>query len=241
MLDLTFPALPGRPLEVLCIGAHCDDIEIGCGGTLRLLQKRHPDCRIHWFVLTSDAARRKEALAGVRAFVGRRHLGQVQVHDLPDGRLPAHFDEVKTRFEALKRATNPDLIFTHRLDDRHQDHRLVGEVTWQTFRDHLIWEYEIPKYEGDLLTPQLYVPLPSSVSRQKIDRVGRIFASQQGKPWFRPEFLEALMRLRGLECRADDGLAEAFYCRKLTCDLGSRGASPARPKARRETPTRASR
>jgi len=221
VLDLILPSPPGRPLEILCVGAHCDDIELGCGGTLQLLQKRRPDCRIHWSVLTSDPARRVEALAGVRAFVARQRLGEVRVHNLPDGRLPAHFAEVKTFFEALKEATDPDLVLTHRLDDRHQDHRLVGEVTWQTFRNHLIWEYEIPKYEGDLQTPQLYVPLPSAIAKRKLSLVHRVFASQRGKPWFQPEFLEALMRLRGLECRAADGLAEAFHCRKLLCGFAA--------------------
>jgi len=233
VLTLTLARPLGRRLEVLCIGAHCDDIEIGCGGTVLSLQKRYPDCRIHWVVLTSNSQRRKEALAGAHAFVAKPARGETLVHDLPDGLLPAHFAEVKARFEALKAAVEPDLILTHHVDDFHQDHRLVGQVTWQTFRNHLVWEYEIPKYEGDLSTPAVYVPLPSSAAKRKLALIARTYASQRGKSWFRQENLEAVMRLRGLECRAAEGLAEAFHCRKLVCDFDAASALPTRQAPRR--------
>lgn len=232
MLNLALASPPGRRLEVLCIGAHCDDIEIGCGGTVLSLQQRYPNSRIHWVVLTSNPARRKEALAGARAFVAKPARGEILVHDLPDGLLPAHIADVKARFEALKGAIEPDLILTHHMGDRHQDHRLIGEITWQTFRDHLIWEYEIPKYEGDLATPDLYVHLPSSAAKRKIALIARTFASQRGKSWFREEYFEAVMRLRGLESRAGDGFAEAFHCRKLVCDFGAAPELPTRPALR---------
>ena len=219
MLNLAFARSPGRPLEVLCIGAHCDDIEIGCGGTVLSLQQQHADCRIHWVVLTSSEARRREALIAAKSFVAKPARGEILVHDLPDGLLPAHFAELKARFEAMKAAIKPDLILTHYLDDRHQDHRLIAEVTWQTFRDHLIWEYEIPKYEGDLTTPNLHVPLRAAVATRKLALIARIFASQRGKSWFRSENLEAVMRLRGLESRAAEGYAEAFHCRKSVVGL----------------------
>ena len=222
MLNFALARSSGRPLEVLCIGAHCDDIEIGCGGTVLSLQKHYADCRIHWVVLTSDAARRREALIAAKSFVAKPARGETLVHDLPDGLLPAHFAEVKARFEALKAAIDPDLILTHHLEDRHQDHRLIAEVTWQTFRDHLIWEYEIPKYEGDLATPNLHVPLRAAVATRKLALIARIFASQRGKSWFRSENLEAVMRLRGLESRATEGYAEAFHCRKFVVGLDAK-------------------
>jgi len=238
VLNTTLTLPPGRKLEVLCIGAHCDDIEIGCGGTVLALQQRYPDCRIHWLVLSSTQTRRKEALAGVDAFVAKPARGQVRVHDLPDGLLPGHFTDVKAHFEASKDEVSPDLVLTHCLNDRHQDHRVVAEVTWQTFRDHLIWEYEIPKYEGDLATPSVFIPLPPSIAKRKVALVAQTFASQSSKSWFGKENLEAVMRLRGLECRAASGYAEAFHCRKLLCDLDGPASHPTlRSKRPSSTPS----
>lgn len=225
MLNLTLGRPGRRRLEVLCIGAHCDDIEIGCGGAVLSLQQRYPDCRIHWFVLTSTDVRRREALAGASSFVSKSARGEVCILDLPDGLLPSKFAELKAAFETLKAAVVPDLIFTHHLEDRHQDHRLVGEVTWQTFRNHLIWEYEIPKYEGDQFSPNVYVPLMRAHARRKITLVTRIFESQSVKSWFNAETLEAALRLRGLEVRSASGLAEAFHCRKMRCGFSSSEAA----------------
>ncbi|WP_019140746.1 PIG-L deacetylase family protein [Noviherbaspirillum massiliense] len=215
MLPLNLGAASWHRLEVLCIGAHCDDIEIGCGASILALQEHYPECRIHWLVLTSNSERREEAIAAARTLVKGPSRGEVFIGELPDGLLPAHFTEVKQLFEKVKRSVDPNLVFTHREADRHQDHSLVSQVTWQTFRDHMIWEYEIPKYEGDLVTPNMYVPLPVSLAKRKIDIVMRSFPSQASKSWFTAENLSGLMRLRGLECRSASGFAEAFHCRKL--------------------------
>jgi len=220
----------GRRLQILCIGAHSDDIEIGCGGTVLSLQRQHPDCRIHWMILATTELRRREAIASSKAFISPRSRGEIRIHDLPDGLLPAHFDKVKALFEDLKSAISPDLIFTHHLSDRHQDHSLIGNVTWQTFRDHAIFEYEIPKYEGDLLTPNLYVPLEPAVARRKLSAITRLFKSQHGKTWFTGDNLEAVMRVRGLESRASGGFAEAFHARKLVWQSAGEGADRARTR-----------
>ena len=225
MFALNLDAAAARPLQVLCIGAHCDDIEIGCGGTLLALQRRHRDCRILWLVLTSNPARRREATAAAEALVAEPARGEVRIGELPDGLLPAHFAEVKALFEGVKAVLNPDLILTHHGSDRHQDHRLACEVTWQTFRDHLIWEYEIPKYDGDLTTPNIYVPLPEATAAQKVDVIMRTFDSQRARSWFSAENLLAAMRLRGLESRSASGFAEAFHCRKLVFGFGGTGAT----------------
>lgn len=220
MSPLNLSPVRGRDLEVLCIGAHCDDIEIGCGGTILALQQRHANCRIHWLILTSNAARRAEALTGAEALVQPSARGEVRICELPDGLLPAHFAEVKSEFEGLRRVIEPDLIFTHHGRDLHQDHSLVSQVTWQTFRNHMVWEYEIPKYDGDLATPNMYVPLTSVVATRKTDVITRSFTSQASKSWFTAENLLSMMRLRGLESRAPSGFAEAFHCRKLGFSWG---------------------
>ena len=229
MLEITLSS-SGQRINVLCIGAHCDDIEIGCGGTILELQKRYPDCLIHWFVLTSDARRRVEAVRSAHAFVRPQCRGETIVCDLPDGRLPGHFIEVKAEFEKVRSRIAPDLIFTHHAGDLHQDHKLLSDVTWQAFRDHSIWEYEILKYDGDLGTPNLYVPIPAAVARRKAALIMRLFPSQAGKSWFREDNLYAIMRLRGVEARSASGLAEAFHCRKLRCSFASPERSTSPPK-----------
>jgi len=217
LLALKLLPSAGKALDILCIGAHCDDIEIGCGATILSLQAQNPRCRFHWFILTSTPQRRIEAMEAVEALVEAPARGEIRILALRDGFLPAHVAEVKDEFEQVKRSTNVDLILTHHGQDRHQDHELASRVTWQTFRDHMIWEYEIPKYDGDLLTPNLYVPLPSERVARKLEVITRAFRSQQTKSWFKRENLEALMRLRGLESRAPSGYSEAFHCRKLLC------------------------
>jgi LmbE family N-acetylglucosaminyl deacetylase len=209
---------PKGYFDVLCIGSHCDDIEIGCGGTVLALQRRYPNCRVHWLILTSVPERHSEALVAARAFVKPACRGETVVCDFPDGMLPAHLAQVKARFEAVKALVKPDLVLTHHGLDRHQDHSLVSQVTWQTFRDHMIWEYEIPKYDGDLHTPTLYVPLSAANAARKISVIVKAFASQRGKSWFTADNLMAMMRLRGLECRSPSGFAEGFHCRKLVFD-----------------------
>ena len=215
MFALNIECAIHRPLEVLCIGAHCDDIEIGCGGTVLSLQDRYAHCRVHWFILTSNPGRRIEAATGAEMLLRPSARGVVRICNLPDGLLPAHFKEVKEQFEAIKRDLQPDLVFTHQRGDLHQDHNLVNQVTWQTFRNHLILEYEIPKYEGDFATPNVYVPLTASIATLKADIVLRSFPSQTSKSWFNADNLLSIMRLRGLESRSESGFAEGFQCRKL--------------------------
>jgi len=206
---------PGAPLRILCLGAHCDDVEIGCGGTvLRLLAER-PGSSVTWVAVTSNPTREAEARAGAAAFLDGAAQKEVVVGSFRDGFLPFQGAEVKEFFESLKPKLQPDLILTHHRADRHQDHRLVAELTWNTFRDHAIFEYEIPKYEGDLGKPNLYFPLEEAVARRKIELILRSYASQAGKRWFRAETFEAVMRLRGIECNAASGFAEAFHATKL--------------------------
>ncbi len=219
MLALTLDSRSRAALEVLCIGAHCDDIEIGCGGTIMAIQKRYPRCKVHLLVLTSTPARRAEAAAAAKALIRGTARGETRICALPDGLLPAHLPEVKAEFERMKKAVDPDLVLTHHWQDRHQDHSLISHVTWQTFRDHMIWEYEIPKFDGDLVTPNMYVPLPAALANRKISHVMRTFRSQRDKSWFKPENLAALMRIRGLESRSVSGYAEAFHCRKLVSGI----------------------
>ena len=233
MLGLTFAKSGGSTFDVLCIGAHCDDIEIGCGGTVLSLQRRYPQCKVHLLVLTSSPARRAEAVGSAKQLVKVSARGEVRIGELPDGLLPAHFAAVKAEFERMKRAIHPDLVLTHHALDRHQDHSLISQVTWQTFRDHMIWEYEIPKFDGDLITPNMYVPLSSTLAARKIALVMRAFPSQHSKPWFKAENLEATMRLRGLESRARSGYAEAFHCRKLLSDVTARESLALSPKSRK--------
>lgn len=233
MLGLTLGPSATRKLEVLCIGAHCDDIEIGCGGTVIAVQDAYPQCTVHLLVLTSTPARRAEALVAAKDLIKASSRGEVRICALPDGLLPAHLAQVKAEFERLKSSVEPDLILTHCGSDQHQDHSLVSQVTWQTFRNHMIWEYEIPKYDGDLVTPNLYVPMPVAFTTRKIELVMRAFRSQHGKPWFKAENLEALMRLRGLECRAESGFAEGFHCRKLVGGFAAQSSTAARSRTRR--------
>jgi LmbE family N-acetylglucosaminyl deacetylase len=210
--------LPGlaraRRLEILCIGAHCDDIEIGCGATLLSLQNKFP-CRIHWSILSSTPERRAEADEAMRVFVNPKARGQLAIGDLRDGHLPNFLPEAKSFMESVRRKIKPQLIFTTREADRHQDHRLTNEVTWQTFRDHMICEYEIPKYDGDLATPNCYVPVSARMAAQKTAKLLKLYGSQRNKHWFTGSTFDALLRLRGIECRSPSGLAEAFHCRKF--------------------------
>jgi LmbE family N-acetylglucosaminyl deacetylase len=201
-----------RPL-VLCIGAHCDDIEIGCGGTLLRLLERAPRAEIHWIVLSGDELRQREARESARRFLGEEGPERVHAFGFRDGYLPWEGARVKDRFEALKRELDPDLIFTHALGDRHQDHRLAAELSWNTWRDHSIFEYEIPKYEGDLGQPNAFVALDPELVERKLKTLLEVYSSQSSRPWFDAETLRGLLRLRGVECRAT--YAEAFHARKL--------------------------
>jgi LmbE family N-acetylglucosaminyl deacetylase len=206
---------PGRPLQVLCLGAHSDDIEIGCGGTILRLAEEHPCCTFHWVVFSAIAERETEAQRAAALFAGQSRLRGPLLKKFRDGFLPFAGVEVKEVFEELKGSVSPDLIFSTSRKDAHQDHRLIGELTWNTFRNHLILEYEIPKYDGDLGQPSVFVPLVPQQYRTKVDHLMEIFPSQRSKRWFEPETFLSLMRLRGMECNAPSGYAEAFHCRKM--------------------------
>ena len=201
------------PGVVLCIGAHCDDIEIGCGGTLLRLLETNPALEVHFLVLCSDALRKREALDAARRLLGDAREKCVQILSHRDGFLPYSGGEVKECFESLKRTVEPDLILTHTRGDLHQDHRLVSELTWNTFRNHLILEFEIPKYDGDLGAPNFFVPLSEAQVARKLEIVLGAFASQRTRGWFREDTFRALLRLRGVECNAV--YAEAFHARKV--------------------------
>jgi len=203
------------PLEVLCLGSHPDDIEIGCGGTILRLADDHPGSIFHWVVFCAGGPRGAEARQGAVQFTNVGILKEPLLNEFSDGFLPFHGAEVNRTFERLKHTLSPDLIFTHNGRDAHQDHRFVAELTWQTFRNHMILEYEIPKYDGDLGVPSVFVPLSWELCQRKAAYIMDTFPSQHEKHWFREDTFLALMRLRGMECAAPSGYAEAFYCRKM--------------------------
>jgi LmbE family N-acetylglucosaminyl deacetylase len=202
------------PLRLLCLGAHCDDIEIGCGGTILKLAAGRRELEVRWIVFSSDEQREKEAVESAHAFLANVATRNIVVHRLRDGFLPYSGREIKDRFEQLKSEFLPDLILTHYRQDLHQDHRLVSELTWNTFRSHFILEYEIPKYDGDFGSPNCFVPLTVDTCARKIDIVLNTFNSQSGKHWFSRELFLSVMRLRGMEANSASGYAEGFYCRK---------------------------
>jgi len=205
---------PGTPLRVLCLGAHSDDLEIGCGGTMLWLARRYAPLSVDWVVLgADDAVRRAEAEAGAGAILAGAAERHVRIERFRDGFFPFVGAEIKEYFAALARDVAPDLVLTHQRHDLHQDHRLVAELTWQTFRRALVLEYEIPKWDGDLGAPSVYVPLPEDVVEAKIRILTATFASQRTKQWFDPETFRGLLRIRGVEAGAQ--YAEAFYGRKL--------------------------
>jgi LmbE family N-acetylglucosaminyl deacetylase len=207
----------GQPVtRVLSVGCHSDDIEIGCGATLLALTRSHPGVEVTWVVLGASGERAAEARASANRFLEAAARSEVIVHEFRDGYFPYVGAAVKDVFESLKEVLDPQLVLTHTRFDLHQDHRLTCELTWNTFRDHLILEYEVPKYDGDLGSPNLFVP----VTRELVDEKARLlletFETQGGKHWFDPDVFRGLMRLRGMESRSPSGYAEAFICRKLS-------------------------
>ena len=208
---------PAGPLRrVLVIGCHADDIEIGCGGTLLTLARSNPELEVDWVVLAAEGRRADEAHASAQTFLDRFAKSHVEVLGFRDGFLPYLGGEVKDAFEALKERVDPQLVFTHAGYDFHQDHRLACELTWNTFRNHTILEYEIPKVDGDLGRPNLYVPLAADVAHEKLDLLERHFPSQAGRHWFDRETFLGLMRVRGMECVAPERFAEGFTARKIS-------------------------
>lgn len=215
MRQISFGEGDHAPRTILCLGAHSDDIEIGCGGTVLRLLEELDDTTVWWVVFSSDETRRHEARASAEAFLGRAGAREVIVETFRDGFFPAAFSDIKMFFENLKTSIAPDLIFSHYGKDGHQDHRTISELTWNTFRDHSIFEYEIPKYDGDLGSPNFFVSLEDRHRELKTEALMQHFASQRSKRWFSPETFDGLARLRGIESNAPSGYAEAFYCRKM--------------------------
>jgi len=208
---------------VLCLGAHCDDIEIGCGGTILKLLETHGRVICHWVVFSSDARRAAEAKQSADLFLATAKSKHIEIDKFRQSFFPYIGAKLKERFERLKDEVSPDVVFTPYWRDMHQDHRLISELTWNTFRDHLILEYEIPKYDGDFGSPNVFVPLDRSTCRAKIQYILQCFPSQKARQWFDSETFWSVLRLRGMESNAESRYAEAFYGRKLL--LGSGDAS----------------
>ncbi len=214
---VTLPLLPSDA-KVLLLGAHCDDIEIGAGGLLDQLARARPQARFHWVSFSADGEREAETRTAARRLLAGVDL-QCHVDRFRGSYFPTELAALKDRFEALK-SLQPDLVLTHCRGDLHQDHRVIHGLTWNTFRDHLILEYEIPKFDGDLGQPNAFFPL----SREQLDRKVAVlmdcFPSQRGRGWFTPETFIGLARIRGIECAAPEGYAEAFYLRKARLQFG---------------------
>ena len=214
MLPLSLGSQNRRLMTVLCLGAHCDDIELGCGGTILKMAEEYPETQFYWVVFSSSPVRKNEAQQSAELFLKGTDSTHIVIKEFRNGYFPYIGTEIKDYFEQLKCDVSPDLIFTHYGKDLHQDHRLLSELTWNTFRDHLILEYEIAKYDGDLGTPNIYSPLSEQRCGQKVKYITSCFESQASKHWFAEDVFYSLLRLRGMECNSVSGYAEAFYCRK---------------------------
>jgi len=206
---------PGDRLSVLCLGAHSDDIEIGAGGLLLNLMARGIELDVTWCVLSAAGMRETEARRSAADFLAQAARATIEVKTFRDAYFPDEAGAIKAYLEELKTRVAPDLIITHRRDDGHQDHREINRLTWNTFRNHFILEYEIPKWDGDLGQPNVYMPISARELQRKIDLLTTHFGSQRSKDWFDAEVFRGLARIRGMECRAPDGYAEAFFARKL--------------------------
>jgi LmbE family N-acetylglucosaminyl deacetylase len=200
-----------RPLGILCLGAHSDDIEIGCGGTILQLADSNREFEVRF--------RAQEARKSAEYWLSGMNRKEIRLHDFRDGFFPDEWSRIKDVFEEIKGAFEPDLILTHRSGDMHQDHRIICELTWNTFRNHSILEYEIPKYDGDLNTPSVYLPVSAEAAQRKAGALLNYFSSQSNKHWFCEELFLGLMRLRGMECCAPSGYAEGFHSRKLSLSI----------------------
>jgi LmbE family N-acetylglucosaminyl deacetylase len=215
MIKTTF-SLPGnKGMNILLLGAHCDDIEIGCGGTILKMIADYNISEVKWVVFASNETRQEEAIRSGQQFLANVKNADLQVYSYTDGYLPTVWSDIKDEFENIKKSFSPDIIFTHYRDDLHQDHRVVNELTWNTFRNHQILEYEIPKYDGDLGNPNLFVSLEEDQAKHKREIIFNSFKSQLNKQWFDEELLNAMMRIRAVECASDTKFAEAFYARKI--------------------------
>jgi LmbE family N-acetylglucosaminyl deacetylase len=216
MLDLLLNLPNGRAPRLLFLGAHCDDIEIGCGGTVLELLKAYPKAEVHWVVFSSGAERAREAQRAAAAMLKGARDPRVTIQSFRDCYFPSQTEKLKEFLEQVKKGMDPpDVVFAHFREDLHQDHRTIGELVWNSFRNHLILEYEIPKFDGGLGSPSVFVPVSRASMKRKIELLMKVFPSQLSRSWFTPDTFRGLMRLRGIECNAPSGFAEAFYVRKL--------------------------
>lgn len=215
MLNLKKVFGENQPLRILALGAHCDDVEIGCGGSLLSLIESYNVESVHWVAFSSNEIRKKEAEQSANAFLSDVESTNIVIKNFRNGYFPFVGAEIKDYFEKIKNDIEPDLIFTHYRHDRHQDHRTISDLTWNTFRSHMILEYEIPKYDGDIGNPNFFIHLDKKHKDMKVRNLLKFFPSQNNKQWFTEETFEAIMRLRGIESNALEGYAEAFYTRKL--------------------------
>ena len=215
MIDFLPRPANGERMRVLCLGAHSDDIEIGCGATVLQLIAACPSCEFLWIVFSAGGGRAEEARRSACLFLSGAERKTIEVLEFRDGYFPFEGARIKDYFEDLKRRFTPDVVLTHHGKDRHQDHRLLAELTWNTFRNHVILEYEIPKYDADLGVPNVFIPVSEDARRRKVNLVMDTFGTQRDKQWFTPETFDAVMRLRGIECAAPSGYAEAFHSRKM--------------------------
>jgi LmbE family N-acetylglucosaminyl deacetylase len=215
MLTFGFSVEKKRAINILCLGAHSDDIEIGCGGTLLRLLAEYDDVRVHWVVLGSSGKRDEEALTSAENFLEDARKKEIIIKHFKTSFFPYVGEEIKAFFEDLKTQVSPDIIFTHYRDDLHQDHRLISELTWNTYRNHLILEYEIMKYDGDIGMPNVFVHLDEAICQKKINMIMECFKTQRDKDWFTADAFLSLLRIRGIESRAPGKYAEGFYCRKV--------------------------
>ena len=215
MLKLNFNEKNDAIFRVLCVGSHCDDIEIGCGGTILRLIENYTNILFYWVVFSSNSQREGEAYESANMFLKNAKAKTIVIKKFRDGFFPFIGIEIKEFFEQLKQDFHPDLIFTHYRNDLHQDHRLISDLTWNTYRNHLILEYEIPKYDGDLGNPNFFVHLDELISHNKIQYIIESFPTQKGKHWFTEETFLSILRLRGIESNAPSKYAEAFYVRKV--------------------------
>ena len=207
-------AVSNRPLRILALGAHCDDIEIGCGATIRKMLRSAHGAEVEWHVFSSNPRREAEARDSAARFLDGAVSASVEIQSFRNGYFPYIAADIKDYFESIKQRQEPDVVLTHFGQDRHQDHRTISELTWNTFRNHLILEYEIPKYDGDLSAPNFFSPVEDADAEFKSNAILECFESQSSKAWFDERTFLGLMRLRGVECNAPSGFAEAFYVRK---------------------------
>lgn len=204
-----------KKLKILCLGAHSDDIEIGCGGSVLRLIKEMPEAQFRWIVFSGNELRNRETLKSASSFLKKIELKKIEIHNYQESYFPFIGSKIKDSFEKLKKTFMPDLIFTHYSKDFHQDHKLISNLTWNTFRNNVILEYEIPKYDGDLGRPNFYINLDESIVNKKINLIYDTFQTQNEKKWFSKDTFRSIMRIRGVESNSPSKYAEAFHCRKL--------------------------